>query len=807
MKKGFSISVFFVFLFFVTVAQNVIVRGKVVDAKTGFPLAFVNISGCVSGKGTVSDVKGNFSLKTKVYDSCFLFSYVGYERKTYKISNNKRYIIVALKPQPLILDEVTVKPGINPANRIIKLAVEHKKVNDPDNLESYRYIVYDKLTVSPDVKRILKDTVFNDSAQMELARFIKKQDFFLMETVRERSFKRPGLQQERILATRVSGLKDPLILFMITGIQSESIYDDKITIAGNDYVNPVSRGSTSKYFFRIEDTVVKSPADTTYIISFMPGFKKNFDGLKGLLYINNNDWAVRYFEATPAKEHPGMNISISRAYKKTGPVWFPFQLKTVIVFKNMRVTVGDKAYPLIATGVSKIKDIEVNPGLKRKNFGLYETEVSNGAANRKDEFWERYRGKITDRDKETYRVIDSVGKAQGLDKKVAFFKTMMTGKLPVGFVNIDMDKLFGYNVYEGFYIGLGAHTNQKFSGVFSIGGFAGYGFHDKDWKYGVDVSALIHKPTESRVYVEYYKQPVESGEVRYFSDRMKQWSPENFGDFFIERENLTKGLEFNYSFRLKPIRDFKWNLGFVLQEKYAFRNYDYVPFDSETVPGRYNFSKMVFGFRFAFREKNIKTGDEVVPVKSGFPVLNFKLTTNVKNLAGSNFSFNKLDLRFTDRLETKYYGDFIWSLNFGYLFGDAPAPELYFLRGTYRIFTLYAPNTFGTMLPNEFLSDRYFSAFLTWDFKDLLVGWGNWSPQLMLVTNFGIGYLKNPEYHKNIDFRTMEKGYYESGFIIRKLIDFKIMDLGAGILYRYGPYSFDKQSDNFAYKLSVYYGL
>ena len=111
------------------------------------------------------------------------------------------------------------------------------------------------------------------------------------------------------------------------------------------------------------------------------------------------------------------------------------------------------------------------------------------------------------------------------------------------------------------------------------------------------------------------------------------------------------------------------------------------------------------------------------------------------------------------------------------------------------------------MRTSEFLSDRYASLFLTWDFRDLLVHIRKWKPRLLLVTNLAVGTLSRPGDHINYSFKTLEKGYFESGFVIRKLITLNFTDLGLGILYRYGPYRLPAVKDNFAYKFSIYYSF
>ncbi|MDQ3191621.1 MAG: hypothetical protein M3Q58_08510, partial [Bacteroidota bacterium] len=62
--------------------------------------------------------------------------------------------------------------------------------------------------------------------------------------------------------------------------------------------------------------------------------------------------------------------------------------------------------------------------------------------------------------------------------------------------------------------------------------------------------------------------------------------------------------------------------------------------------------------------------------------------------------------------------------------------------------------------------------------------------------------LNNPQNHFNVQYKTMNKGYLESGFRVNNLIVSNIFGLGAGVFYRYGPYSNIYLKDNIAAKLT-----
>ena len=104
---------------------------------------------------------------------------------------------------------------------------------------------------------------------------------------------------------------------------------------------------------------------------------------------------------------------------------------------------------------------------------------------------------------------------------------------------------------------------------------------------------------------------------------------------------------------------------------------------------------------------------------------------------------------------------------------------------------------------NEFLSNKYAALFYTHSFGKLLFRFNKFSPELAIATNACIGSLNNKEKHFNIDFKTLQKGYMESGVLINKIIDAGFYGLGVGAYYRFGPNSLPTFKENMAYKFSL----
>ncbi len=790
-------------------AQYKEVKGVVMDKSSKTPLAFVNII-TPSGIGTATDIDGKFSIPVKRRDNILNLTYVGYEKLVYEIEDPDKSQQIFMVPKRYELDEVEVFPGINPAHRIIDSAVANRDRNNPEKLDAFRYISYDKMIVTIDADSLMiKDTALLDSTERRARKFLEKQDIFIMETVTERMYKSPGLNQEKVLATKVSGFKDPLMAFMISQIQSTSFYDELIRIAGKKYVNPISPGSTRKYFFLIEDTTYSARGDTVFVISFRPMKKTKFDGMKGFLSINTNQWAIQNVKATPADDTTGIVINIEQAYEFIEQHWFPVQLHTDVIFMNFQISAGGDNYRLVGNGRSYIEDITLNPDLKKKEFGYNEVEIEPDATDKKGEFWQEYRSdSLSEREKETYRVIDSIGEAANFDKMANRFQTLLSGKIPLGPVEFDMNNFVHYNDFEGIYLGVGLHTSDKLSRRIKAGGFWGYGFGDKRGKYGIDFTALVHKRSESRIRLDLYYDVIASGKVQFFDDKFRVWAPENFYTFFVNRMNYTIGGELDYNFKFKALRDFRWNIGIRAQNKYAYRDYYFTPGGDTTNPTNlFHFRDVMIGFKFSFRERTIETTRGQLSFGSDYPVIWLNYTRGLRGVLDGDFDYDRIDLKVEDQVYFKYIGEFSWQLTAGYIFGEVPISNNYGHKGTHRLITLYAPASFGTMRTNEFFSTRYAALFMTHNFQNLLFDFKKWHPQIMLVTNIAFGSLEHEDDHNNIEFKTLEKGYYESGIIIRGMLDLRLLDLGVGALYRYGPYSFKNISDNFAYKFSIFYSF
>ena len=127
-------------------AQITRVRGTISDKKTTEPLAFVNLMFKGTTIGTHSDINGNFDLSVHKSIDTLLVSYLGFKPQKIKIQPNKvNDLKIQLESAETMLNVVEIKPGENPAHRIMREVVRNKEKNNPAFVDAYQYRVYNKI--------------------------------------------------------------------------------------------------------------------------------------------------------------------------------------------------------------------------------------------------------------------------------------------------------------------------------------------------------------------------------------------------------------------------------------------------------------------------------------------------------------------------------------------------------------------------------------------------------------------------------------------------------------------------------------
>lgn len=813
-----SLKRFILFLFLIIVgmaanAQIFSVNGTVLDSVTKQKLAFVNIIVNEDGTfGTTTDIDGNFSISSKKEINKLTFSCVGYKKKTvYVVDLGNKTNKIRLTPVSYKLDEVVFHAGENPAHRIIDSVVRNRKRNNPENLDYYSYTIYDRMVFTVDTTEV------TDSMFVDFGKLWRNNDLMVMETVSDIFHKKPNKNKREIKANIVSGLKNPMYFYVLDGMQSTHFYDEFITVYEKNYVNPITPGSKSRYFFGLESVMPTAEGDTLYIISFKPRRNTTFDALKGVMTVTSDGWAIVNVKAEAADKTNTLDVKIQQLYAKINDsVWFPVQLNTDIVF--LRMLAHDHAMEiglgapdntntsLNGIGKSYLSNINITEPIDNKKFGSTDIDIAEDSGMKDEVYWKYYRNdSLNERISNTYKVVDTIVndmvKEIGIDFDQILNATstiLKDGAIPWGKVNIGLSDILNYNIGNKLYLGLGLKTNEKLSKHLRFGGYFGYWFGPKHCNAGGDIELKFNLKQDFGLRLSFDHKYDALGNYDFISSN-NVLNESNYKFFYIKWTTLNTTAAAELSSRFAKVC--KGFVKFSLSDK---EMYDWYGFNAnDTIyNGRFRITALDFRLRIAPGERYMLTNKGLVTVTPGKPVIWLSYQKGLKGVLDCPFNFDKIQAQLTFSFVTRYVGKTTITLQAGYVFGETPIFENFNIFGTNYGFELYAPESFATMLINEFICDRFALLFFTHNFGKLFKT-KRFNPEFIFLTNVGWGDIDDVSRHQGLQLKSMNDGFYESGLVIDNLLKVSTSKWGLGVYYRYGANSFDNIGDNFAFKLKV----
>ena len=794
-------------------------NGKVTDPN-GEPLAFVNI--LLNGDphdGITTDIDGRFSLNSDDDIDYLLFSYLGYEQLEFSLrdKNTNEPLTITLRPTSFELNEAVVIAGENPAHRIIRNAIDHRKKNNPENLKSFTCETYNKFVFDllpnkeaylaqsekkPD-KNKLQET--RDSNFQKMIASSEQFHLLVWETITEKQFLYPTHHNEKVLYNRLSGLERPEFVTLAQDLQPFSFYGDYLQLLDKAFLNPITPGSTKKYFFDIQDTLYQGQ-DSIFIISFQPRKGKKFEALKGVLYIHTNQWAIQNVIAEPA-EKTMMDMVFEQKYVwiEDGQQWFPEQLN----FEVMMPKYPHKFIGMRVAGKTYVKSPNINPTLHKKDFNNLVYTLGDDVYNKSDSVWQDYQVEpLQNKEIKTYERLDSIGKKINLDKKLDILTAIATGKYPLGQFDLDLSKLLRSNNYEGTRLGLGFATNKQLSKHFTASVYGGYGFRDSTWKYGGALEFHLVKEPQIDLQFSYKKDLREPG-ISEFPDLSSSLVNRRF---YADRMDDIEA--FGVSLKT-PI--FKYaQLKLSLSKENFQPKYDYIFQPNNQEPSsEFDFTTFGVSLRYSYGEQFIPLlGSRVPSGKNPHPIFQLSYERGIENWLGGDYNFDKVLFGVEHIFRLKGIGETSFRLEAGWVNKVLPYSKLFAGSGTGGGFELFAVDyTFQTMRLYEFVSDRYINLFLDHNFGAFLYHAKYSRPEISIVQNIGYGNNSfDPSIHKGIEFQNLIRGFFESGLVVDNLLripyfNFAYIGLGMGVYYRYGEYALPQLKDNFAYRLTIDFTL
>ena len=806
-------------------AQKSTLSGVVYDAKTKAPLAFSSV---ICGKsGTTTDIDGRFSFTVSSDTAELFITHVGYHSKRQRITSRLEALTIFLETSEAGLENVTITPGENPSHRIIRLLQQNKKKHDPKYISSFEYNAYtmaalgssdhfwsmnDSANETGNKQKNNQLTTSNseESRDSILLQGFKQNYLFLTESYTKRIFRYPKQTKETVLATKVTGIKSPSFAMTATNFQPFGFYDDYLQLGDKAYVNPIINGSIGMYRFKLMETRVDNK-DTVFMIQFQPKKGARFTGLKGILYIHSDGYAIENVSASPADEK-GLLIryQLQQKYEHVNGQWFPSQLNSTITQLDSKT---DSAI-MYWDSRSYISNTVFNKQFKNNDFSDVETEYDAAAGKRTEQEWIQYRtDSLREKEKKTYETYSLLPPKvlNAFEKGNRLIEVFALQALTFGKVDIPLKYfLTGFNRYESIRVGGGFQTNEFLHKTISFGGFGGYGIKDKAWKYGGNILLTLDKRTATTAQFSYSRDILEPGNTDYFRRYGSVFSLQTLRDFYTNRMDSVEQFRFDFTTKIRP--SFQVSL-WMLNETRNPAKYDW-NFENSNNGKNYrsfNNTEAGIGLRWVSGEKFTMLGRAKLISTPAHTEMLLQLSKGLDDLLNGELNYTKLVVQFNHSFRLKRLGLTSFQLEAGQIWGDVPYAYLFNTKAnnTGASVSFFIPNHFQTVGLYEFAGDRSFSLFVQHNFGSLLLKPQNphIRPEFIIVQGINFSSLKNPQFQKGIEFKTATRGLYESGLLVDNIYRIKSQffyyGFGAGVFYRYGAYHLPRTIDNFDFKISM----
>jgi hypothetical protein len=786
-------------------------NGFVTDSSSRTPLSFATVQTADGKQSVISGLNGKFTIQVPEDDKYINVSFIGYVTKKVRIGEFKNGDTVELNSNSSEMNEVVIYSNDDKIRRIINSAVRNKPSHNPELYDRYQCNVYYKMHLDLNGFDMQKDSV-NKNRDSSVKKPLSRKDsiynsppdfsqthMLFSETYSKRLYQKPQQVQEIILASRFSGIHKTYFTNLVTNVLPFHIYTDFINLNGIDYINPIAKGWQQRYKFHLREQMLIGK-DTVFLMEFEPK-GGSFDALRGIVYINSNGYAISHFIGTTADSSADRIGKIEQIYSFVNGKWFPEELNYDFVIRRIYQKHGE----LKMNGHSVIDSVSFEKQTAIKFDKAHSTKLSDSADLHTEQQWEHFRpAPITKKEANTYKVIDSISKELKLEKLIVGGSHLAIGRLPVGKVDLDVTRLLASNKFEGTRIGAGVFTNNKISRYYSIGGWAGYGTKDKQWKYGSSLSFYPHADKENSLTFSYSNTYRTAGEALIHPDLTKT----GLSNWLLGKVDKIEAYKISAS-----LRKGYWEISPEVLKMNLKPQYP----DSFLLHGtQSNFTNEEgsLGIRYAYGEKRIPVFDYYMPSATKYPVVYLRIAYG--NISSSDYSN-----RYTRMLTAVTYTYHVnrWGIDHlraeaGLLnsFNNQAFPLSLLMAGNgIRIsnFSVYSQFGFVTMHPYDFFTDHYVSLLYRHDFDNYFWDKKLSKPFLTVAHNMIYGSLTAGSKAANPGINSLTKGYHESGLLvnqlIRKNLHFADLNIGVGAFHHWTPGKYQKESTVGVF--SVYLGF
>jgi hypothetical protein len=721
--------------------------------------------------GTAANVKGEYQIKLTEGDFILVASYIGYYSDTAKVDlrGNIMQVDFSLIETEIILPEIVIRPGDNPALSIIRKAIEKKKERN-EKLNTYEFEAYTKgLIRTTDEISARGRTVSTgvdtegDSADLKITGILENQS--------EGYFKKPDQFKEIIIARKQSANFPPTINIVTGGRLIQNFYEDDIRFFSGDLPGPISDDALDYYYYYIDKVVLKN--DRKVYKLFMKPEDSDDPGFVGSIFINDSTYELIQveLELNRAANVGGIfdTISIFQQFSEYDDIYMPV---------DYRLFLKANFLGLARFGVELntiMYDYKINPELNDDFFTKAVVTVLPDADKKDSLYWTATQTiPNTSEEELAYNRIDSLKKVP-----VSFwdqFSWLSTRTyFSENFAMNGMLNLWRFNRVEGFTPRLGFYFEDYFNQRLNSSVDLAYGFSDKRFKTDFAFQYLVGDYRTTSIDVNAYNSiKILFGSSDEYSDLtaslLALLNKEEFRNYYY-----SAGFDFKVECEVFPV--LALSAGFLNRKDVSAQNStDFAFFRKDknypVNPPIYEatINAITAGFNLDFRNY-IEDGYFRVRSAFGGSYTNFSGDVTFSNTGWLSSDLDFTTYRLYVNNVTRTFRS--TSLNirlFGmYNDGTLPYQDMYALPGNINL--LSKSFTFRTLRVNEIFGERVATLNLEYDFRDELFkllnipGFKDWEITLTAFFNSAVTEIGNKSAALlPVEIETFDKPFYEIGF-------------------------------------------
>ncbi|MFI3296864.1 MAG: DUF5686 family protein [bacterium] len=767
-------------------AVDIVVVGQVLSATDSHPLEAANVWFKDTEIGTTTNDQGFFMLRSNTPQKAVCVSVIGYNQRTIPLEyGSDQMIEVYLREQSFIIDEIIAMPDQSEARELLTKVRQNRFFNDAENIRGIATDIETTTTLNlNNVKsKLMQRRLFNDLKSGAVA--INDTNYSLpvyidQTTVNKKIGEYYTDSEEVDHQQNALNLLQPEQWEQLIAAYTPNInfYKSYSTIMGANFMSPVAKSAQLYYRLFLSDSI-STDSGKEYEIRFSP--KVNVGSLyRGSMWIDSASYAITKVDTRVIYDNnvPFLG-SLTHNYntQKVNDIFYPEKIENLL-------------------GVQ----INIVPDTKSQFFGAI---VGERTAFKNTSFisdtisyvdqTQYVAVPIDSRLEQQWHGIDSINQTK-IQKFAAWavdlylFQYLKLGMIDFG----PILNIFHYNNFEGASPRLTLRTNEQFAKKFSVGGYYGYGFKDKEHKYGGEMQWRFGENYRNTIKLTYDHRVDRYGyDDLYIYDENRYYDIDhviNSIDDMLFYKDLDRAAMLKLALHSTINARYQYDVkGFKLTtdllHKRTYSN-DMIPYIHNGTQVEYiDQNALKFDFRFSWDQRDVSGFFQKYYLGTKYPVIHLLVETGYGVINSEAYPYGKFGLYMRQSVPLGF-GKLHWAMQANYIMGDVAFPQLIFSRGKR---SSYCNSTdFMLMDQMEFLSDKYISANIRYQTRGFIFGYIPVVNKLGIREDliFNIGYGSLSDFHKNVltiptsVYSWDNMPYMEAGFgfsNILKMLDIEFM--------------------------------